>query len=202
MYRILGIYRIYPCGSILIQSLSDRRKHFLTIVPSNIVCVFPLVCVDKAWEQPSPVYSRYLAVSWLQRTQKRRPIAPPYGQGMGCPLWAHNLNKVLVFTVSYCVQYLAIFDSDISRIYRKNTQKFWYVWVCRRKNCELLVISIIMTMWQQSNCYIHLVTFSWYINWRMGCSKALRAPNVQIGNACIRLWFLARFHINCCCLEI
>ena len=36
---------------------------------------------------------------------------------MGCLLWIHNLNKVLAFSLSYCVQYHVIFQHDMSRVY-------------------------------------------------------------------------------------
>ena len=42
----------------------------------------------------SHVHSRYLAVSYLLRTQKIHPIAHLLGRAMGCLLWVHILNKV------------------------------------------------------------------------------------------------------------
>ena len=63
------------------------------------------------------VHIQYLAVYFLPRTEKRHPIARPWGRGMGCLLWCHSLNKALTSFILFYVQYHIIFVRHISRVF-------------------------------------------------------------------------------------
>ena len=50
------------------------------------------------------VHSRYLMVYFIQRTQKRRPVACPKELSMGCLSSDHSVDKILAFLHLHCVQ--------------------------------------------------------------------------------------------------
>ena len=133
------------------------------------------------------VHSRYLAVSFLQRTQKRPPIARPYGRAMVGLFRVHNLNTVLAFFLSYCVQYRVILDRYISILYHKciyhchnHCHYQCYFHRCRRHCCFQYILG---------NAKRHI--WKWYIVRRikfrsLGClrlSVCLSMESVM----CIRL---------------
>ena len=65
--------------------------------------------------RPGTLRSRYLAVSFLQRTHKRCPIARPLRASYGAS-FVSSLNKVWAFFLSHCVPYRVTFNCDVSRV--------------------------------------------------------------------------------------
>ena len=89
--------------SLISQSWSIGRW-IQEICTQSVLCCILLSFVS--------VHSQYLAVSFVQRPCKRRPISRPQGRGTGCLFWIH-CNKVLTYSFLYCVEYWVILYHNI-----------------------------------------------------------------------------------------
>ena len=66
---------------------------------------------------PDTVESHYNTFICSHNTHNRRPIARPWGRGMGLLLWVQILSHVAAFPCTCYTQYCLIFDLVISRVH-------------------------------------------------------------------------------------
>ena len=75
---------------------------------------------------PNTARCRYNVVYFIKSIHKRRPIARPLGQGMGCLLWIQPQIDILPQFLQWCVQYCYIGPRyNGTRLYHNKNSTHW-----------------------------------------------------------------------------
>ena len=75
-------------------------------IKSHMALITPLYCIDELkkcvkYKMNHVTMFKYSHIQFLQNTHKRHSTTHPWGQGIECPLWVHNLNRILHLSLSF-----------------------------------------------------------------------------------------------------